>query len=104
MDSKALTKRFRHGQYKAGIIVGDYSDYLTHMINNHIESGISLSGNVVVLDEYNGAVHVSSTNNEIGIVSFSSLVFQESFYAYDIATATNDIILTWMQSITDKSI
>ena len=63
MDIKALTKRFRHRQYKAGMIVGDYADYLTHITSNHIESGRSLSGNVVVFDGHDGAVHVLSTNN-----------------------------------------
>ena len=58
------------------MIVGDYSDYLTHMTNNHIENGRSLSGNVVVLYGYDSIVHIASTNNEIEIVSFSSLVFQ----------------------------
>ena len=103
MDIKTLTKIFRHGQYKAGMIVGDYSDYLTHMTNNHIESRRSLSSNVVVLGGYDGTVHVSSTNNEIGIVSFSSLVFQESFFEDGITTATSDIILTWMQSTANES-
>ena len=63
MDIKALTNRFWHGQYKAGMIVGDYADYLTHITSNHIESGRSLSGNVVVFDGHDGAVHVLSTNN-----------------------------------------
>ena len=103
IDIKALTKRFRRGNYEAGMIVGDYSDYLTHMTNNHIKSGRSLSGNVVVLNGYDGAVHVSSTNNKIGIVSFSSLVSHESFYAHDITTKTSNDILTWIQSITNKS-
>ena len=85
------------------MIVGDYSDYLTHMTNNHIKSGRTLSGNVIVLDGYDGAVHILSTNNEIGIVSFSSLVFQESFFEDGITTATSESILTWMQSITDES-
>ena len=76
------------------MIVSNYSDYLLHMINNHIVSGRSLSGYVVVLDGYDGAVHISSTNNEIGIVSFSSLVFQESFFEDGLTTATSDIILT----------
>ena len=96
IDIKVLTKRFQNGQYKAGMIVGDYSDYLTHMTNNYIESERLLSGNVLVLDRYNGAVHILSTNNEIGIVSFSSLVFQESFFEDDITTATSDSIWTWM--------
>jgi len=104
IDIKAPTKRFRRGKYKAGMIVCDYSDYITHMTNNHIKSGRSLSGNVVVLDGYDGAVHVSSTNNKIGTVSFSNLVFYESFYAHDITTATSNSILTWMQSITDDSL
>ena len=96
MDIKALTKRFQRGKYKAGMIVGDCSDYLTHMTNNHIKSGRSLSGKVFVLHGYDDVVHVSSTKNEIGIVSFSSLVFHESFYAHGITTATSNIILTWM--------
>ena len=86
------------------MIVGNYSDYLTHMTNNHVESGRLLSGNVVVLDRYDGAVHVLSTNNEIGIVSFSSLVFQESFFEDDTITETSDIILTWMQSISPTKV
>ena len=96
LDIKALTKRLHRGEYEAGMIDGEYSDYVTYMINDHIKSGRSLSGNVVVLDGYDGAVHVSSTNNEIGIVSFSSLVFQESFFVDDITTATSNNILTWM--------
>ena len=103
INIKALTKRFRNGLYEAGMIVDDYSDYLSHMINNHIASGRSLLGNVVVFDGYDGAVHISSTNNEIGIVSFSSLVFSESFFEDGIITATSESILTWMQSITGKS-
>ena len=78
------------------MIVGDYSDYLTQMTDNHIESERSLSRNVVVLDGYDGAVHILSTNNEIRIVSFGSLVFDKSFYAHGIITATSNIILTWM--------
>ena len=73
MDIKALTKSFQHGQNITGMIVGDYSDYPIHMTDNHTESRKSLSGNVVVLDGYDGAVHVM--DNEIGIVSFSSLGF-----------------------------
>ena len=73
------------------------------MTNNHIKSWRSLSGNVIVFDKYNGAVHDLSTNNEIGIVFFSSLVFHESFYTHGITTATSKNILMWMQSITDKS-
>ena len=83
--------------------VGDYSDYVTYMTNDHMKSGRSLSGNVVVLNRYNGAVHFSSTNNKIGIVSFSSLVFRESFFAEDVTTATSNNILMWMQSITNES-
>ena len=85
------------------MIVGDYSDYLTLMTDNHIESGKLLSGNAVVLYGYDGAVHVLTINNEIRIVSFSSLVFHKSFYEYGITTATSNIILTLMQSITDES-
>ena len=85
------------------MIVGDYSNYLTHMTKDHIKSGRKLYGNVIVIDGYNGAVHTSLTNNKIGIISYSSLVLHESFFAYGISTATNNIILTWMQSISNKT-
>ena len=84
------------------MIVGDYSDYLTHMINNHIETERTLSGNDVVLDGYDGAMHVSLINNKIEIKSFTSLVFHKSCYAHDITTATSNITVTWIQSITDE--
>ena len=64
------------------MIVGDYSDCLTLMIDKHIESGRSLSGNVVVLDGYDCGVHVSTTNNEIEIISFSSLVKKVFLYIW----------------------
>ena len=85
------------------MIEGEFSDYLTHMINNNIKAGRSVSGNVAIIDGYDGAVHVSSTNNEIGIVSYSSLLFHESFFVHGITTATSGNILTWMQSITDET-
>ena len=103
LDIKALTKRLHRGEYKAGIIDGEYSGYVTCMINDHIKAGRLLSGNVIILDGYDGAVHVSSTNNEIGIVSYSSLLFHESFFVHSITTATSGNILTWMQSITDET-
>ena len=50
LDIKALTKRLHRGEYEAGTIEGEYSDYVTHMIDDHITAGRSLSGNVIILD------------------------------------------------------
>ena len=73
------------------------------MIKKHIKKGREVKGNIMVLDSSDGAVHSSTNTNNSGIVSYSSQLFHQDYFADGISTASSSNILTWMNSLTDET-
>ena len=104
-DVKMIAKKLHKnkGRFLAAKIDKGYDHILSMMIEKHIKQGREVKGNIMVLDCSDGALHASTNTKDSGIVSYSSQVFHPDFFAHGISTASSNNILTYMNSLTDKT-
>jgi hypothetical protein len=81
----------------AAKIDGTYSDYFDHMSKKFERKGHAMSGNIIVLDSYDGAEHSTTPGKRCNVVSYSSQVFNGSTVAAGFSTGQSLNILTWQQ-------
>ena len=78
-------------------IKGQYDDWINYLVTKHEDHGRKLEGDVIVMDSYDGAEHMTLQKKKAGVVSFST----QAFNAYTIkegnSVATSHDILTWQQ-------
>jgi len=80
-----------------------YEQYLNIMIDKCLLMGWEVKGNILVIDSFDGAVHLSTNTRGSGIVSYITLLFHPDYFMHGVSSATSTYILTWMNSLTGKS-
>ena len=73
------------------------------MIDKYLLMGWEVEGNMLVIDSFNGAVHLSTNTKDSGIVLYSTLLFHPGYFMNGVSPATSRCILTWMISLTRES-
>ena len=73
------------------------------MIKKHIKRGKEVKGNIMVINSSDGAVHSFTNTKEARIVSCSSQLFHQDYFAHGIRSSSSSNILTWMNSLTDET-
>ena len=80
-----------------------YEHFLNIMIDKYLMIGWKVKGNMLVIDSFDGALHLSTNTRDSGIVSYSTLLFHSDYYMYDFSSATSTCILIWMNSLTGET-
>ena len=75
---------------------------LIGMANKHIRKGRTLSGDILVINSYDGAEHTNTKKGKTRIVSFSSQMCSTSTIKNGASTAKRMNILTWQQMAGDE--
>ena len=84
-------------------IKGLYKDYIMMMFNKHSRKKRDLSGEVLVINRYDGAVHNQTKKGRTGIISFSSQMCSDKTIIDGASPAQSMNILTWQQMIGEEN-
>ena len=84
-------------------IAGGFKEHVVRMANKHIRKGRTLSGDILVINSYDGAEHTNTKKGKTGIVSFSSQMCSTSTIKDGASTAKSMNILTWQQMVGDEN-
>ena len=76
---------------------------LNMMIDKYLMMGWEVKGNMIVIDSFNGALHLSTNTKNSGIFSYSTLLFHPDYFVMGVCSATSTCILTWRNSLTVES-
>ena len=82
-------------------IAGSFKEHVVRMANKHIRKGRALSGDILVINSYDGAEHTNTKKGKTGIVSFSSQMCSTSTIKDGASTTKSMNILTWQQMVGD---
>lgn len=95
-DVKMIAKKMNKEKclFLAAKIEKEYAHILSMMIDKNIKKGREVRENIMVLDSFDGTVHSSTNTDNSGIVSYSSQVFHQDFFADGISTASISNVLT----------
>ena len=87
--------------YVIGVrIVGGYAGYVKYMVDRHTQHQRVISGHkMMIIDSYDGAEHVNTSTQKIGIISFSSQLLSKSIIESGASAGSSLNILTWKQII-----
>ena len=87
----------------AARIGGDYEDYCNLLKADHLNNGRKLSGTVLVIDLYDGALHSNGRNERSSIISYSLQILISDTIRCKGGSAANSLnILTWQQVLADE--
>ena len=67
------------------------------------DTDVPLSGNIMMLDSFDGARHVETKKKTVSLISFSSQLCGQSTIDKTISTSSSFNILTWQQTKCDES-
>ena len=84
-------------------IAGGFKEHGARMANKDIRKGRTMSGDVLVINSYDGAEHTNTKKGKTGIVSFSSQMCSTSTIKDGSSTAKSMNILTWQQMVGDEN-
>ena len=80
-------------------IDGSYISYVGMLVEKHVQNEREISGNVIVMDSFDGAEHSNSGNRRTTITSYSSQCFSLNTVEKGESTSQRLNILTWQQVI-----
>ena len=69
------------------------------MVEKHISCNRKLEGNIIILDNYDGAENLKNAKSKTGIVSYNSQMFSSSTMDSGSSPAESFNILTWQQVV-----
>ena len=101
-DVKMIAKTIHKekGMYLAAKIEKGYVHFISMMIKKYIKRGREVKGNIMVIDSSDGAVHFSTNTKGAGIVSYSSQLFHQDYFAHGISSVSSNNIL--MDKLIDR--
>ena len=88
-------------------IEGDFIDYIKLMMKKQKSNNRTITGEVIVLDSYDGDEHYTSNQTKASITSYSSQIFAKSMENNkneSISTAESFNIMTWQQILADEKL
>ena len=85
------------------MIAGGFKEYVVRMANKHIRKGRTLSGDILVINSYDGAEYTNTKKGKTGIVSFSFQICSTSTIKNGASTAKSMNIFTWQQMVGDEN-
>ena len=86
--------------YFAAKIEKGYTHFISMMMKKHIKRGREVKGNIMVIDSSDGAVHSSTNTKEARIVSYTSQIFHQDYFAHGISSVSSNNIL--MDKLIDR--
>ena len=85
---------------------GDYEHYFDTLLEKHVtmkvlscKDAIMTTGNIGVINSFDGAQHVNTDEGITNVTSYSALLFSNETVFNGISTAESSSILTWKQVI-----
>ena len=85
---------------KASKIAGDYKTYIEILLQKILKiHNKELSGDIIILDSYDGAEHRKAQKQKSIIILFSSQLISEDLINSGLSAGSSHNILTWLQML-----
>ena len=82
-------------------IENKYTHCLYMMNNKYLRMGLEVKGNIIIIDSFDGSLHLSTNTKDAGTISYSSLLLYPNYFVLGVSSATSTCILMWMNSLTE---